>query len=119
MHLLGKTAHIVMALDYVGRVATDRHALDDVRIKRALRQKPVLWSRSCGRGTDVFEVHRLTMASPSFGRLKADVTLVFSQQLLSRMLENVNEFVADNFSFLFRINNVAKLRQEPLAGVDV
>ena len=35
------------------------------------------------------------------------------------MLENIDEFIADNFSFLFRIGNAAELRQESLAGVDI
>jgi len=84
-----------MTLDYGCRIAGDRNALDHVRVKRSLREKFV---------------------TAVLARL---VLSIFDQKFFGRMLKHSNEFVPDNFSFLFRIGHAFERGQEPLGRVDI
>ena len=70
-----------MTLDHLRGIAFDRHALDHVGIKRALREK---------------------LVAAVFARA---IFAIFLKQFLSRVLKYFDEFVADDFSFLLGIGH--------------
>ena len=84
-----------MTLNHLRGIPPDRHALDHVRIKRALGEKFV---------TAVF-----TRAFPA----------IFLEQFLGRLLKYPNEFVADDFSFGFWIGHAFEQREETLTRIHV
>src|SRR5438105_15113142 len=84
-----------MALNYLGWIATNRDAFDDIRIKSALGKKFV----------------------PAMGA--ATIFLILSQQLFRRVLKDFDELVADNFALLFRINHSAQFFQKTFGGIDI
>ena len=84
-----------MTLNHLRGIPIDRHALDHVRIKRALGEKFV---------TAVF-----TRAFPA----------IFLEQFLGRLLKYPNEFVADDFSFGFWIGHAFEQREETLTRIHV
>jgi hypothetical protein len=45
MHFLGQPTNIVVRLDDVCRIAADGNTLNHIRVKRALREKTILWHR--------------------------------------------------------------------------
>src|SRR3954454_18050153 len=94
MHLLRQAADVVMALNDVGGIAADRDALDDVRVKRALREEAVFVA---------------VIASGA----------IFLEQLLGGLLEDVDEFVANDLPLLLGIGDALQLGEEPLGGVDI
>src|ERR1700737_399791 len=95
MHFFGQPADIVVRLDDVRRISADGNTLNYGGIKRSLRQK--------------------TIAGVAF-RVVLPVLL---QQLFGGLLKNLDELVADNFSFLLGIGDSPKFRKKSRAGVDV
>src|SRR5437868_14156838 len=84
-----------MGLNYLGRIATDRDTLDDVRIESALGKEFVT---AMGAGT---------------------ILPVLGQQLFRRVLKHLDEFVADNFALLLRVNHVPQKGEKTFGGIDV
>ena len=70
-----------MTLDHLRGIALDRHALDHIRIKRALCEKSV---------------------ATMFARA---ISSIFLEQLLGRMLKHFDEFIPDELSLGFRIGH--------------
>src|SRR5206468_12458213 len=84
-----------MSLDDLCWIASDRDALDHVRVKRSLSEKFV---------------------ATVFAALVLSILL---KQFLGRVLEHFDELVADQFSFSFWIGHSYKQREKTLAGVHV
>ncbi len=99
MHFLRQPADVVMTLDHVRRVAADCDTFDHVGIERSLREKTI---------------------AAVFGSCGLPILLVFGREApRSACFEDGDEFVADNFSFLFRIGNAAKFFKKTFGRVDV
>src|SRR5437764_14983400 len=84
-----------MSLDDLCWIASDRDALNDVRVKRPLSEKFV------------------ATVVAGFG------LPILLKQFLGRVLEHLDELVADQFSFGFWIGHSFKQREKTLAGGDV
>src|SRR5438067_13396298 len=84
-----------MSIDDLCWIASDRDALNDVRVKRPLSEKFV---------ATVFA---------------GFVLPILLKQFLGRVLEHLDELVADQFSFGFWIGHSFKQREKTLAGVDI
>src|SRR5437763_11961557 len=84
-----------MALDHLRRIAADGNALDYIGIKCTLSKESVATV------------------------LVGAVLLVFRQELLRRLLKYLNEFVADDFSFLFRISYSLEFCQETFRSINI
>src|SRR5215469_10708088 len=82
-----------MTLDHGGR-PSDGNTFDHVRVKRSLREKPKTVTRDPRPVT-------------SFGKIDDCV------------FEYANEFVANDFSFLFRIGYAFERPQKTVAGVNI
>src|SRR6266567_1306014 len=95
MHFLRQPADVVMALDYLRGIASDRYTLNHIRIEGALREKFI---------TTVFPIA---------------VSSVLLEQFLGRVLKYFNELVADQFSLRFGIGHAFKQRKKTFAGVHV
>src|SRR4029077_6307126 len=94
VHLFGQSADVVMALDYVRRIAADGDTFDHIGIKRSLREELKLLIGF--RGVLV-----------GFGKVD------------NRIFEYFDELVADNLSLFLRIHYSAQLCQETFRSINV
>src|SRR5207237_10332984 len=94
-----------MTLNHLRGIPIDRHALDHVRIKRALGEKFVTAVSATGR----IRCGEFTRAFPA----------ILLEQFLGRLLKYLDEFVADDFTFGFWISHAFEQREETLTRIHV
>src|SRR5262249_62284622 len=88
IHFFWQPTDVVMTLDYMRGIPSNRHTFDYVGVKRALREKAELM---IGNGGSI---------------------LIFCK-IDDCVFEHADELVADDFAFLLRISDTAQFRQEP------
>src|SRR4030095_1805355 len=108
MHFLRQSANVMMTFDHLRGIALDRHALNHIRIKSALREKFVA------------AVPALCPAERSLrGEFALAMSLVFLEQFFGGVLKYFNEFIADQLSLRFRIGHSLEQPEKTIAGVHI
>ena len=109
LQMLGKSAHIVMALDDVGR-SFDRDALDDVRIEGPLHEETGIGDRGRFFGEDIDELASddlafllriddpVELSEETIGGVDGDD---FERQLLRETLHHLGSFVFSKHAVIY------------------
>src|SRR5436190_17317609 len=108
MHFLGQSSDVMMAFDHLRGIALDRHALNHIRIKRALRQKFVAAPPACRRA-----------GRTRRGEFAVTVHLIFLEEFLGGMLKYFDEFIADQLSLRFGVGHSLEQFEKTITGVHI